>query len=165
MPELANISKLLHVAIAFWFVGGLLGRTLAQRQARRSEEIRAVDALCSLAGAFDRLLVIPGAQLVLVVGIVTALLQGYPLLGFLQGAQSNWLLVSLVLYVGITALVPTVFLPKGRTFDAALTKAREAGKVTGELSAALHDRRTAWAHRGELAAVAAIIVLMVLKPF
>src|SRR5438132_454777 len=64
MPELANISKLLHVAIAFWFVGGLLGRTLAQRQARRSEEIRAVDALCSLAGAFDRLLVIPGAQLV-----------------------------------------------------------------------------------------------------
>src|SRR5216684_3726561 len=46
MPELANISKLLHVAIAFWFVGGLLGRTLAQRQARRSEEIMVVDALC-----------------------------------------------------------------------------------------------------------------------
>ena len=165
MLWLASASKLLHVAIAFWFVAGLLGRTLAQRQARRSNEINVVDALSSLAGAFDRLLVIPGAQMVLVIGIVTALLQGYPLLGFVQGARANWLLVSLILYAGITALVPTVFLPTGRTFDAALTSAREAGKVTGELTAALHDRRTAWAHRGELAAVAAILVLMVLKPF
>ena len=165
MFELANISKLLHVAIAFWFVAGLLGRTLAQRQARSSDEIKVVDALSSLAGAFDRLLVIPGAQLVLVGGIVTALLQGYPLLGFLQGARANWLLLSLILYGGITALVPTVFLPTGRAFDAALASARAAGRVTGELTAALHDRRTAWAHAGELAAVAAIIVLMVLKPF
>lgn len=36
----------------------------------------------------------------------SALLQGYPLLGFLQGAQSNWLLVSLVLYVGSRRLSP-----------------------------------------------------------
>jgi hypothetical protein len=49
-------------------------------------------------------------------------------------------------------------------FDAALQGALAAGTVTSDLTAALNNRRAAWAHRSELLMVGVIIVLMVLKP-
>ena len=43
-------------------------------------------------------------------GLITAWTQGYPWLGLTTG----WMLASVVLIVGISLLVPTVFLPRGR---------------------------------------------------
>lgn len=165
MVDWGILGKLLHVALALWFVAGLVGRTLALAEARRSSDIVVLSALARLAGRFDRLLVIPGSQAVLVSGLLAAWLEGFPLLGFLQGARANWLLVSLLLFVGITALVPTVFIPSGKVFDQALARAIKAASVTSELTAALNDHRVAWAHRTELLVISVIIVLMVLKPF
>lgn len=157
--------KLVHVAVGMWFVAGIVGRTLALSAARRSDDIALVSELSRLGGRFDRFLVIPGAQTVLLTGILSAWLGGYPLFGILQGAHSNWLLVSLLLYAAMTAMVPTVFLPTGRVFDAAMQRAVAAGAVTRDLTMALNNPRVAWAHRAEFVTIGLIVVLMVVKPF
>jgi hypothetical protein len=61
---------LLHVAVAFWFVAGLLGRNLILARARSSRRIGSVDELVELAGRFDRLMVIPGSLAVLLLGLL-----------------------------------------------------------------------------------------------
>lgn len=157
--------RLLHIVAAMWFIAGLVGRTYTLREAKRSAEIAIVAKLAALAGIFDRYLVVPGSQAVLVLGLLAAWGGGYPLLGSLQGARSNWLFVAVLLFAGSVALVPTVFIPAGKAFDRALQEAISAGGVTQELSLALTSPRVAWAHRLELAIVAVIVVLMILKPF
>jgi Predicted integral membrane protein (DUF2269) len=134
-------------------------------RARVATEIAPFAQLSTLAGTFDARLVVPCSQLVLLLGLATAWLEGWPILGFLVGGSANWILVSLALFGVIIALVPTVFLPGGRRFDAALRRALEEGAVTPELRAALDDRRVAWAHRVEAALIPVIVGLMVLKPF
>jgi uncharacterized membrane protein len=157
--------KLLHVLTAIWFIAGLLGRWVALAQAARAPEVGAVEALAGLAGRFDRAMVIPGSIAVLVAGLLAAWARGYPVLGALQGASANWLLVSLILYLSVSVLVPTVFLPRGRIFDHALSEARERGTVTPELRAAFADPVVTTAHAYELAVVFVVVVLMVTKPF
>jgi hypothetical protein len=73
--------------------------------------------------------------------------------------------VSLLLFLTIIPLVPLVFLPKGKVFDAAFTQAVEAGRITPALTAALHDPVVDAAHVYELAIVTVVILLMVTKPF
>jgi uncharacterized membrane protein len=165
MAELVIVLRLLHVAVGMWLVAGLAGRTLTLSAARRSDDIALVAELSRLGGRFDRLLVIPGAQAVLITGLVTAWLGGYPLFGILQGAHANWLLVSFLLYAVVTAMVPTVFLPTGKVFDTAMERARAAGAVTRDLTAALNNPLVAWAHRAEFVMIGLIVVLMVVKPF
>ncbi len=62
-------------------------------------------------------------------------------------------------------LVPAVFVPKGKRFEALLAEAGSVKKVTPGLTAAFRDPAVRMAHAWELAAVVAIIVLMVTKPF
>jgi hypothetical protein len=50
---------LLHVAVAFWFVAGLIGRNLTLTRARSRQQVRLVAELVELAGRFERLMVIP----------------------------------------------------------------------------------------------------------
>jgi uncharacterized membrane protein len=165
MIELGILSRVLHVAVAFWFVGGFVGRALVLLHARRSRDVQSVATLTELAGAFDRLMVIPGSTAVLLLGLSTAWIQGYPLFGFLQGSHTNWVLASLVLFIGIMALGPTVFLPTSRTLDRAVVLAQAEGEVTPALSAALNSRKADLALGTEAVVVAVIIVLMVVKPF
>jgi len=123
-----------------------------------------VKVLVELIGRFDNLMVIPGSTAVLALGLVSAWFEGIPLLGFIQGAHSSWLFASLILFATIMALVPTVFLPRGRIFEAALEEAIAAGKVTDKLSAAFRDPLVRAAHVWELVAIVAIIWLMIAKP-
>ena len=158
------LAKLIHVLVGIGLVAGLVGRTVVLRRARQVDDIRLVAEHARLAGAFD-VLVVQASRLVLVFGLITAWLQGWPILGVLVGGSSNWVFVSLLLFGAITALVPTVFLPAGRAFDAALGAAVASGQVSPELRQALDDRRVRLAHRFEAAAIFAIVALMVLKPF
>lgn len=156
-----DVWKLLHVLTGFWFVAGLVGRNVSIAQARSEEAIGRVEALMTAAGRFERLMVIPGSAAVLVLGIVTMLAQGWSFLG--EG--NRWLPTSVVLFVATAALVPIVFLPRGRVFEQAFADAKREGTVTPALSGAFADPAVAWARRAELAAVAVVIALMVLKPF
>jgi len=103
--------------------------------------------------------------LVLVFGLAAAWVRGMPILGTLVGGSANWLLVSLVLFVAIALLVPLVFLPHGRAFEAALADADARGQVTPELSAAFGDPAVERARLAEATGLVVVIALMVLKPF
>src|SRR5687768_4348204 len=112
----ALILKLLHVLSAFWFISGLLGRQVCLAQAARTREFPAFLTLLTLSGRFEERMLIPGQMAVLVLGLLTAWLQGQPILGALQGASTNWLLASLGIFLTSIPLVVLVFLPRGRHF-------------------------------------------------
>src|SRR5215208_6613096 len=114
--------RLVHAVVGILLVAGLLGRWVALHHAERAAragDLSAVRALLSVSNVFERTVIIT-SQLVFILGLLTAWSVGYPLLGFLQGGSTNWLLTSLVLYIGAILLVPTVFLPRGRIFGAAI---------------------------------------------
>jgi predicted integral membrane protein DUF2269 len=153
--------KLLHVLAAFWFVAGLIGRGVTIAQVRRETDLGRVESLTAVTGRFEGWMVRPGSAAVLVLGLVTMVAQGRSL----TGENEWWLLVSLVLYIALAALVPLVFLPRGRRYEAALEAAKPGGVVTPALAEALRDPVVALARRAELVVVGVIIVLMVTKPF
>jgi hypothetical protein len=152
---------LLHVATAFWFVAGLVGRDLTLARARASREIAIVRSLADLAVVFDRYLVIPGSMAVLALGLATAISQGRSF----TGVDAGWMLAALVLFLSLLPLVPLVFIPKGKVFDAALEEAETERSVTPALRDAFSDRAVGAARMYERIVVAVIIVLMVTKPF
>jgi Predicted integral membrane protein (DUF2269) len=152
---------LLHVAVAFWFVAGLLGRNVTMARARSANDLSTLEELVNLSGRFERLMVIPGSFGVLVLGLLAAWAEGQPL----AGSDDWWLLTSLILFVGLGVLVPTVFLPRGKVFEGALADARQRGEVTPELRSALRDPAVRNARAAELVVVAIILALMVTKPF
>lgn len=151
----------LHVAIAFWFVAGLIGRGLTLARARSSADIDAVYLLTELAGRFENLMVIPGSIAVFVAGLLAAWAEGIPL----WGPGSGWLLVALIPFLSTLPLVPLIFLPRGKVFGAALADARAQGEVTPALTEAFHDPAVAFARNYEMVVIAVIVALMVVKPF
>lgn len=156
--------KFLHELAVFWFFAGIIGRQLVRAVARRSDDVNQFAMLSSVAGRFEKLMVIPGNMLVLVFGVMVALQGGWPIFGFLEGAEANWLLLSNVILLGGLLLVPLVYAPKGKHYDRALQEALQEGIVTVELTAILDDRAVRWAHRGEYAGLLIVVLLMVLKP-
>ena len=79
---------------------------------------------------------------VLVLGLLAMWAGDVPLTG-----DGWWLLVALLLFLSMIPLVPLVFLPRGRVFEAALEDARERGEVTPELRTAFRDPAVAFARR------------------
>jgi hypothetical protein len=157
--------RFLHMMSAFWLIAGLLGRWLAFAQARRAADIQSTTALLQLSEGFERLLVIPGSQLVLALGLLAAWLGGHPLLGALAGAKANWLLVSLVLSLCMIPTIAFLLAPCRKKRRAALADAVARGMLTAELRAALDDRVVLGSRATEMLITGAILVLMVLKPF
>jgi hypothetical protein len=150
---------LLHVATAFWFVAGLAGRDVLMTRARKATDMSSIRTLTDAAGIFDRFFVIPGSMAVLVAGLIAAFAEH---LGF---ADQTWLLVSLLLYLTLLPLVPLVFLPRGKIFEAAMEEAEATRQVTPALRAAFDDRAVWGARRYDWVVVAVNVVLMVTKPF
>jgi uncharacterized membrane protein len=154
------LLKLLHVGLAIAFISGLIGRWIILRRAATTEDVEEAARFSEAAAPFERL-VIQGSAAAFVAGLLTAWAQGYAWLGLTTG----WMLLSVILLLSVMALVPTIFIPRGRTFEAALNDARRAGRVTPDLRAAFADPRVAFARRYEIAVVAMVVALMVLKPF
>ena len=160
----ALILKFLHIMSVLWMVSGGLGRNITQRKASQSQDIHTTAALVQLMGFFDQRMVIPGSSAVFLLGLLTAWVQGWPILGFLQGGAVNWVLVSILIYLSIMVFVVRVFLPRGKLFEAALQEAVAQGQVTPRLTAAFNDRAVAAGHTYELVALVVIVYLMVAKP-
>ena len=160
MDWLALLLKLLHVGLAITLTAGLIGRWVVLGRASGEERIDRVHELTELASPFEQL-VIRSSMIILPVGLATAWAQGYEWLGLTTG----WMLASVVVYIAISLLVPTVFIPRGRIFEAALASAREAGSVTPELRSAFADPAVRNARWLEAAGLAVIVTLMVVKPF
>jgi hypothetical protein len=159
--------RFLHILIAILLVAGLFGRWVAlayAERAARASQLQGLQALLDAGSVFERLTIVM-SMVVVVFGLLTAWSVGFPLLGFLQGARSNWLLASLLIYASTMLLVPLVFIPKGKVFDAALSSSMAAGHSTRALTDAFGDPTVRLAHIYEAIAVAAVLALMILKPF
>jgi len=159
------VLEALHVFAVFWFISGLAGRAVAQAQARRATDLRDLDAAMRISSVFEVRMVRPGSLLLLLAGLLTAHLKGWPILGPLQGRPPYWIFALFVLFLTGMMLVPTVFIPRGRHYRSALDAARGEGTITPQLAAAMADRTVALAHAWEWIAVALITILMVAKPF
>jgi uncharacterized membrane protein len=82
-----------------------------------------------------------------------------------DAGRPSWLLVSLILLLLPIGLIPTVLVPRRAHRQAALAAALQAGRRTPELDAALRSVVVIRVRMLELGIVAAVFVLMVLKPF
>jgi uncharacterized membrane protein len=162
---LYNVLKPFHVIAAVFFAGGLFARQAVRAYATSTDDVVWFAPVMKAAAHIERRMVRPGSLAVLALGIVQARLGGIPIFGSLTGGNQNWLLVSMSLYVGTFALVPLVFLPRGRSFRPALAAALEQGRMTPELRAAMNDPVVALAHRFEEASTLVVFALMVLKSF
>ncbi len=160
-----GLTKLVHVAIAFTLIAGVIGRDLLFERARVASDVRSVATLVEAGKLFDRALVIPSSGLIAVSGVLSVWMERLPLFGFLQGAHGNWLLASTVFYVAVMAIIGVVFIPRRKALDRELALALEANRITTALAAAVSDRAFRWARGAELTLLAAIVVLMVLRPF
>jgi len=159
------IVKYLPILAVAITIGGMFARQLVRGFAQRSADIKTVASLTPVALRIDRTMVIPWSNMILVMGIILALVQQWPIFGFLQGATQNWLLVSNILLIIMLALIPTVFIPHNKKVEALLQAALAEGRITPELSAALNDKKNQVAHHAEEIIVLVIAALMVLKPF
>jgi len=157
---IAGLLKLAHVALAMAFAAGIVGRIVVLSRAARSDDVERAAELTELAGPFERT-VIFSSMAVLPAGLATAWAQGYDWLGLTTG----WMLASVAIYAALVALVPTIFVPRGRIFEAALAEARRDGAVTPALRTAFSDPAVRFARNAEVVGLAVIVALMVLKPF
>lgn len=164
--NLGLIMKLLHVFAAFWFISGVVARDLTFWRAGKASSVQEVSALLHVSEFFERWEVIRGGFLVLVFGLLTAWLQRWPLFGFLQGAPTNWLLLSIILSVGGSAVIaPLRLIARRQQRAQALEEALGKGSITPELSAALNDKVVNTFRKVELITMAVIVFLMEAKPF
>jgi hypothetical protein len=164
LSSLGGLLALSHALAGVAFIAGLLGRWIVLGLAARATELGSMRTLTAAAAPFERLVIV-GSLVVLLLGISTAIVKGIPFLGPIQGGRVDWLFVSLVLFLSVIPLVPLVFLPRGRVFDAAMADAATHGEVTPALRAAWHDPAVRAAHVYELGAVTIVLVLMLTKPF
>ena len=157
--------RFLHVLSAAVLIGGILARQIVRSLAKKTDDVQRFAIMSQAAGRIESTMVIPGNMAVVVLGVILALILGAPMLGFLQGADRNWLLVSNILLVIGLLNVPLVFIPRGRKFEPILKDAVARGEMTAELRAALSDPVVRLAHVYEMAMIVVVVYLMVFKPF
>ena len=155
---------LTHALLGVLFIAGLIGRWIVLGLSERATDLPSMKTLAAAAGPFERLVIVV-PTFVLLFGLVAAFMQGRSVLGPLTGGSVDWLFVSLLLFLSPLPLVPLVFLPRGRVFEAALVTAEADGRVTSELKAAWRDPVVRAAHVYELASVTLVLILMLTKPF
>jgi uncharacterized membrane protein len=159
------IVKFLHILSVAITIGGMLARQLVRGIAKKSDDVKTVASLTQVVHRIDRIMIIPWSSAMLVFGIILAVMLKWPIFGFLQGADKNWLLTSNLLLIIMQGLIPGVFIPHNKKVTTLLQTALTEGCVTAELSAALNDQKNILAHHAEEIIVLAVAALMVLKPF
>jgi hypothetical protein len=163
--SLATIVVWIHVLCVFWLVGGILARDRCYALARTTDDLPRLQWLVEMGGHFERRMARPATYAVLVAGLLAAWARGWPILGVLQGSSTNWVLVSLLIYLTIIPVIAFVFIPRGRIFRAAFEQAKSLGQVTPALKAALGDRMVAAARAYELIMIGVITAIMLTRSF
>ena len=159
------LIKFLHIVAAIMFVGGVFARQLVRSSAKKTSDVQFLASVMHGAGRIETIMVIPGSNVTVILGVVLAIIEGFPIFGFLQGASQNWLLVSNILLITGLVLIPTVFIPRGKKFEPILKAALAEGRITPELHAAIDDKVVQNAHLFQEVSIMVIVALMVLKPF
>jgi len=159
------IIKFLHILAVTITMGGMFARQLVRGIAKKSDDVKTIASLTQVAIRMDRGMVIPGSNIMTILGIILAVMQKWPIFGFLQGATQNWLLVSNILLISMIVLIATMFVPYNKRVESILKIALSEGRLTPELSAVLNEKKNNLAHHAEEIIILVIAALMVLKPF
>lgn len=159
------IIKFLHIIAVAITTGGMFARQLVRGIAKKSDDVKTVALLTQVTIRIDRIMIIPWSSAMLVLGIILAIMLKWPIFGFLQGADKNWLFLSIVLLIVMQILIPGVFLPHNKKVAGLLQTAVSEGRVTPELRATLNDKKNQMAHHAEEIIMVVVAALMVLKPF
>jgi len=159
------VVKFLHILAVAITIGGMFARQVVRAQVKKSDDIKTIVSLTHVAISIDRTMVIPWSNLIMVMGIILAIMQKWPIFGFLQGSSQNWLLVSNILLILMLVLIPAVFIPHNKKVESILQAALAEGSITPRLTAVLNDKKNHWAHHAEVAIILIIASLMVIKPF
>ena len=161
---ITTLVVLAHALLGILFVAALIGRWIVLGLSERATDLSSMKTLTAAAGPFERMVIVV-PMFVLLFGLGAAFMQGRSVLGPLTGGSVDWLFVSLLLFLSPLPLVPLVFLPRGRVFEASLATAVASGGITPELRAAWRDPVVRAAHVYELASVTLVLILMLTKPF
>lgn len=119
--------KFLHIIAVIIAIGGVIARQLLSQQAKKANDIQLFATFSQAAGKIENAMVIPGMNAVMVLGVILALISHSPILGFLQGASQNWLLVSNILLLGGLITIPAIFIPRGKKCEPLLQVALAKG--------------------------------------
>jgi uncharacterized membrane protein len=157
------ILKLLHVLAAMWLVSGLLGRAVALSAARRAPDMPILKAIADVSGRLENVMIAPGYLAVLVTGVATAVAGEYRLFGPFDGGPL-WIFLPLLSFALLIALTPLVLREDAR-WGRALDDSARAGAISAVLRTFLDRRAMLRRYAPDIGLVAAIVVLMVLKPF
>jgi uncharacterized membrane protein len=76
------IIKYLHIIAVTITTGGMFARQLVRGIARKSDNVKTVASLTQVVARIDRGMVIPGSNIMILVGIVLAVMQKWPIFGF-----------------------------------------------------------------------------------
>src|SRR5215204_6258007 len=134
------IIKFFHIIAVTVTIGGMLARQLVRGFAKKSDDVKVVASLKKVAVRIDRTMVIPWSNIMILMGIILAVMQKWPIFGFLQGASQNWLLVSNLLLVVMMILIPAIFIPHNKKVEVLLQTALAEGRITPDLSITLDDK-------------------------
>lgn len=159
------ILRVLHIASAMLFIGGVVARQVLRSLARTTHDIRSFVVLNHAGGRIETRMVMPGFLGVIGFGVLLALTTRTPMAGWLQGGTQNWLLVSLLLLLVDILTVPVINRHRGKHYDGLVQEAVATGQMTPQLRAELATTTLRWMYCTQLVVPMVIAVLMVLKPF
>ncbi|HET9386120.1 MAG TPA: DUF2269 family protein [Gemmatimonadales bacterium] len=149
--------KLLHLAAVIAFLGNITTGLFWHAHAARTRDPRLLAHTVDGIIRSDRLFTIPGVVIIIVGGVATAIVGGYPILG------TGWILWSLILF-SVSGLV---FVLRVAPLQVRLRALAQTGAEQGSFDWGSYQRLAkTWERWGAIALLTpvAALVLMVLKP-
>ena len=152
MPETGVLLKYLHILAAMVFVTGYIAGTVLQVAAARSSDWPTREFAMRWSNVFTNRLLVPAVIVAGILGVVTAMALGYPIL-------SGWVLYALVLYLVLLAVGIFWWNPLGKKQTAAAQAHDEARFTALARQPAIRVFATL-----DTLIILALIYLMVVKP-
>lgn len=160
-----HLFEWIHISAAFMFLIGVGGWFLTISHAGKEKDVKTINSLVTLGIKFKNYLMFPGETVLFFAGLLAAWRGEVPILGFLQGGDVNWLLVSLILFIIRLPVIMLVSVPNEKALNIKLQEASGKGQMTRDLQATLTDKNAKRANIFVIGIYAVILFLMVMKPF
>lgn len=152
VPDAGILLKYVHILAAMVYVTGYIAGALLQVWSGRATDWATRGTLMRAANFFSNRVLVPGFVAAAVLGLIAAVVLGYPIL-------RGWILYALILYVILLVVGLGYWAPLGKKLDAAIASTDERAFAT------LRDRSaTIYVSIVDGILLLLLIYLMVAKP-
>lgn len=162
---IGHLFEWIHISAAYMFLIGVGGWFLTITHAGKEKDVKIINSLVTLGIKFKNYLMFPGETVLFFAGLLAAWRNEVPILGFLQGGDVNWLLVSIILFIIRLPVIMLVSVPNEKALSKKLQEALSQGQTTKDLEATLTNKKAKRANIFVITIYAVILFLMVMKPF